>query len=230
MHTVLLVGLGRLSRHLIYWNSLQKSPVRILNWNRQSHTIEELNLLSKKADLVWLGISDSALVSFFEQHLSQLQKPIVHFSGALHDKRMISAHPFMSFPIELMAEDVYPKIHFALTGSDSLQKALPGFQNSFSLLDEKQKALYHALCVVTGNFPQFLWTESLDGFEKLQIPPAAVETYIKQITENFIRLKENALTGPLVRKDQVTLEKNLNALENSKLKKIYEAFTGAFAK
>lgn len=229
MHTVLLVGSGRLSRHLIYWNSLQKSPLQIHPWNRQSHTAENLQSLIQKADLIWLAISDSALVSFFEQNFSRIQVPVVHFSGALHDQRMISAHPLMSFPEELMSADVYPKIHFALTGAESLQKVFPGFQNSFSLLDKKQKAFYHALCVVAGNFPQFLWNESLHEFNKLNIPSAAVENYIQQITQNFLHLKEKSLTGPLVRHDHITIEKNLNALEKSKLKKIYESFKGVFS-
>lgn len=228
MHNVLLVGSGRLSQHLIYWNSLQQSPLQILNWNRRSQNFEDLQSLLQKADLVWLAISDSAVVSFFEEHLSSIKIPVVHFSGALHDSRMISAHPLMSFPVELMKADVYPKIHFALTGASSLHQALPGFQNSFSLLDETQKAFYHALCVITGNFPQLLWNATLHEFRQLNIPPEAVETYIQQITQNFIHLKEKSLTGPLVRKDQVTIEKNLKALENSKLKKIYESFKGVF--
>ncbi len=229
MHKVLLVGSGRLSQHLIYWNSLQKSPLQISTWNRQAYSIEDLKSKIQNAEFIWLAISDSALISFFAEHLSEAKAKIIHFSGALHDGRMISAHPLMSFPAELMAADVYPKIHFALTGSANLQQVLPGFTNSFSLIDEKQKAFYHSLCVVAGNFPQFLWNESLNEFRKLDIPAHAIETYILQITQNFIQLKEKSLTGPLVRKDQVTIEKNLKALENSKLKKIYESFKGVFS-
>lgn len=230
MHTVLLVGSGRLSRHLVYWNSLQKSPLKFHTWNRQSHTSEELQSFLKKADFVWLAISDSALVSFFEQNLSHIQIPVVHFSGALHDARMISAHPLMSFPEQLMNPEVYPKIHFALTGVSTLQQALPYFQNSFSLIDEKQKAFYHALCVVAGNFPQFLWSETLSEFERLQIPSVAVDAYIQQVATNFIQLKSKALTGPLIRQDTVTIEKNINSLEKSKLQKIYSAFAEVFTK
>jgi len=229
MHKVLLVGSGRLSQHLVYWNSLQKSSLQISNWNRKSHSIEDLKNKIQSVDLIWLAISDSALVPFFEEHLLQVKAKVVHFSGALHDARMISAHPLMSFPVELMSAEVYPKIHFALTGAANLQQVLPGLTNSFSLIDEKQKAFYHSLHVVAGNFPQFLWNESLNEFRKLDIPAHAVETYIQQITQNFIQLKEKSLTGPLVRKDQVNIEKNLKALENSKLKKIYESFKGVFS-
>lgn len=229
MHKVLLVGSGRLSHHLVYWNSLQKSPLQISNWNRKSHSLDQLKTEIHKADLIWLAISDSALIQFYEEHLSQVKIPVVHFSGALHDTRMISAHPLMSFPLELMSADVYSKIHFVLTGTKNLQQVLPGFINSFSLIDENQKAFYHSLCVVAGNFPQLLWNESLTEFKKLDIPSQAVESYIRQITQNFLLLKEKSLTGPLVRKDQITIERNLKSLENSKLKKIYDAFKGAFS-
>jgi predicted short-subunit dehydrogenase-like oxidoreductase (DUF2520 family) len=228
MHTVLLIGSGRLSRHLQYWNSLHENPLSLLNWNRKNHSSNELTELLKKADAIWLAISDSALSDFFSANLAGFKKPVVHFSGAFHDERMISVHPLMSFPEELMENSVYARVHFAVTGASSLQSVLPGFKNAFSVLPAEQKAFYHALCVMTGNFPQLLWSETAKEFQNLKIPSRAVETYIQQITTNFIQLKQAALTGPLVRKDFSTIEKNLHSLQKSKLKKIYEAFTGVF--
>lgn len=228
MHTVLIIGAGRMAQHLTYWNSLLKYPNTLIYWNRKENSVNELNQKLKQASIAWLAISDSSISSFFDQYLSSCQISIVHFSGALQDSRIISAHPLMSFPTELMSGSVYSQIHFVLTGINNLQKVLPGFLNSFSLLDEKNKGLYHALCVVSGNFPQLLWSEALPEFEKLGIPTKAVEVYIQQITANFIELKSRALTGPLIRKDTTTIAKNLKSLEKSKLKKIYNSFTEVF--
>lgn len=228
MHTVLIIGAGRMAQHLTYWNSLLNNPNILTYWNRKENSVEELNQKIKQASIVWLAISDSSISLFFDQYLSNCQISAVHFSGALQDSRIISAHPLMSFPTDLMPASVYSQIHFVLTGVTNLQKVLPGFLNSFSLLDEKHKGLYHALCVIAGNFPQLLWSETLPEFEKLNIPTKAVDIYIQQITTNFIELKSRALTGPLIRKDTTTIAKNLQSLEKSKLKKIYNSFFEVF--
>jgi 2-dehydropantoate 2-reductase len=230
MQTILMIGSGRLARHLIYWNSLLEKPNRLLVWNRKENTIEQLQTDLKRSNLVWLAISDSALVSFFEQHFLNFNHPIVHFSGALHDERLQSAHPFMSFPLELMDPKVYQRIHFALTGPTQFNKCMPGFKNSFSTIDPSQKSLYHSLCVVAGNFPQVLWHETEPEFAKLNIPNEAFENYLQQITTNFLKLKKNALTGPLIRNDVLTIQKNKQALQFSKLKKIYDTFVEVFTK
>lgn len=226
--TILLIGSGRLATHLKHWNSVLNQPNQLLTWNR-SEDLSALQDHLKKSSLVWLAISDSSLTNFYEDHLVNLSYPVVHFSGALHDSRMLCAHPLMSFPSEFLPNTVYSQIYFALTGCELLSKALPGFNNKFFLLDAVNKSLYHSLCVISGNFPQLLWLETLKNFKKLNVPSEAVDIYIKQITENFINLKEKALTGPFVRKDEKTIESNLSALkENSKLYSIYQTFFKEF--
>lgn len=181
-----------------------------------------------KASVVWLAISDSAIMPFYETYLSSTKSKVVHFSGALNDARLLSVHPLMSFPQELFADTVYENIHFTLTGVTDLKAAMPGFKNPFSILRPEHKALYHALCVVAGNFPQLLWNETLPQFQKLEIPDHAFGNYIKQITENFIQLKQASLTGPFVRKDMSTIEKNKMALVDTNLKNIYQSFAQTF--
>ncbi|MBC7420841.1 MAG: DUF2520 domain-containing protein [Bdellovibrio sp.] len=227
--SILLIGSGRLARHLNYWNSLLQSPNTLITWNR-SDSIASLNQNLAKASIVWLAISDSAIVPFYEQHLAAAKNTFVHFSGALNDARLLSAHPLMSFPHELFTNSVYENIHFALTGPVDLNEVLPGFKNSFSALTAENKSLYHALCVVSGNFPQLLWSETFPQLQKWQIPEKAFANYIKQITENFIQLKGNAVTGPIVRKDFSTIEKNLAALSQTNLQKLYQVFTQTFLK
>lgn len=226
--TVLLVGNGRLAKHLKYWNQLVQTPNQILVWNREQSQ-DLLKTSIQQASYIWLAISDSAIVNFYNQHLSSANKTVVHFSGALHDERLLSTHPLMTFSNELFDKSVYEKIHFTITGADNLQTALPHFTNSFSQVSFDNKSLYHALCVLTGNFPQLLWNETLKEFRNLNIPDAAVETYIQQVAANFIQQKEKALTGPLVRKDLKTIESNLQSLTTKPvLKDIYNNFNENF--
>ena len=137
----------------------------------------------------------------------------------------------MSFPQNLLPDDVYSKIHFVINGTENLNQALPNFKNQFTVLNDENKSLYHALCVLAGNFPQLLWHEITQEMKALQLPAEALDLYIKQITENYLAYKERAITGPLVRRDLTTIEKNLASLESKpKLKKIYSTFTKEFAK
>ena len=181
--SILLIGSGRLAKHLFYWNSLLEKPNQILTWDR-SQDPHLLNKFLNQTTVVWLAISDTAIVPFFEKYLVGHDHKVVHFSGALNDTRLISAHPMMSFPQELMSDSAYADIGFGVTGVSDLSSVLPGFKNSFFVVAAENKALYHSLCVVAGNFPQLLWVETEKKFLELQFPESAFRTYITQILNN----------------------------------------------
>lgn len=237
----LLIGSGRLARHLRHWTQLNKVSNQSINlagsqkdsvlmtWNRSEPT-ELLKTQLETSHIVWLAISDKAIVPFYEQYLKNTRAKVVHFSGALYDPRLIGAHPLMSFPENLLENEVYGRVHFAVDESvENLQALLPGFDNSFFKIPADKKALYHALCVAAGNFPQLLWSLSLKEFRNLNVPDTAIELYLKQITESFISLKEKSFTGPLVRGDHETMEKNLLSLsKNTSLSEIYKTFAGVY--
>lgn len=241
----LLIGSGRLARHLQHWSKLNKVSEhsislsqaqpqyqpnsKLMTWNR-SESFELLKKYLESADLIWLAISDKAIVPFFEEHLKNTKAKVVHFSGALYEPGIYGLHPLMSFPEELLENEIYGRVYFAVDESvENLNEFLPGFENSFFKIPANQKALYHALCVSAGNFPQILWSLALKEFRSLNVPDQAVELYLNQITELFISLKEKSLTGPLVRDDLVTIEKNINALNsNPSLSEIYKTFAGVY--
>jgi hypothetical protein len=226
--TILLIGSGRLARHLAHWQTLNQNSHQLLTWSRKEPVSELMSHLEKKP-LIWLAISDSALIPFYNEYLAGKNLKVVHFSGALHHNSMMSAHPLMTFTETLFENSFYRKIHFTVSNCNELQEALPGFKNSYSKIFAAEKPFYHALCVAAGNFPQLLWNEVFRDAEHLKIPAEAFETYIRQVTENFIAQKSAALTGPLVRKDQVTIEKNIEALErDKKLQSVYKTFAEEF--
>ena len=228
--TILLIGSGKLSKHLIHWFNLNKNnSSKILNWDRHQDP-HAIHRYATQATHIWLAISDSAIIPFYEKYLAGHEARVVHFSGALHDSRVTSAHPLMSFADELYADDFYPKIQFALTGCDSLSEALPGFTNTWFPLKAENKPLYHALCVAAGNFRQILWTEIYKIAHDHDLPAEAFDLYIQQITENFLAMKNLALTGPIARKDVSTVNKNIEALSGTPLQSIYQAFSKEFLK
>jgi hypothetical protein len=226
--SVLLIGSGRLAKHLLFWNSLLEKPNQVYQWKR-TQSLEQLKSYLEQSSIVWLAISDSGLVEFYETHLKDCNKTVVHFSGAFNNSKMLCAHPLMSFPTELLPTDVYSKIYFVLSNFNTLEEALPSFRNSFKVMNAEDKALYHALCVLAGNFPQLLWHEVSKKMQLLEIPEASLDLYIKQITENYLKYKTKAITGPIIRKDVKTILANLESLKNeTRLKNIYSSFNKEF--
>ncbi len=228
-HQPLIIGKGRLAKHICHYLNLKNTES--FKWNR-SLSDEQLEKSISQCSIIYLAISDSSLYSFFKEKLQPIllkhnsQQAVVHFSGALHLPPMIAAHPLMSFPKELYDLSFYEKIHFSLTGSQNLKEIFPSFENSFSILPAEEKPLYHALCVMGGNFPQMLWNFTEAQLEQLKIPAAAIENYFSAILENYKNLKQHAITGPLVRKDRETMQKNMSALETFlPWKKVYQSFT-----
>jgi 2-dehydropantoate 2-reductase len=221
----LLIGSGRLARHLEFY--FTQLGLKFSSWSRRQD-IPALKRVSEKATHVLLAISDSALQDFVDSHFKGSGKVIVSFSGALNIVGAVTAHPLMSFGPSFYSLKDYENIHFVLTGDNKLDQVLPGLKNPYSFLQAEHKALYHALCVLGGNFPILLWHQMTEGFRKLGLPDNCHKLYLDKITENFNKHGSKSLTGPLVRKDLETIQKNLKALEDSSYKNVYEAFVEAY--
>lgn len=221
----LLIGSGRVARHLHHYFNLLN--IHFESWDRS----QDPHALARKvsaATHVLLAISDSALPGFYRQHLEGHDKVVVHFSGAHHFEGMISAHPLMTFGPVLYDLDFYQKIHFTLTGAASLPTVLPGLSNPFSSIEASQKALYHACCVLGGNFTTLLVNKMLAEFSQMNIPSEAAQIYVDKVLENSFSSGTTALTGPLVRKDAETVQANLLALKDDPYYEIYQAFLKAY--
>ena len=138
----------------------------------------------------------------------------------------------MSFGLELYSSETYRKIHFVGTPSKALfKKYFPNLKNTYQDIEASKLALYHAYCSMAGNFPQILWTEISKNFEKdLDISADSLKPYLKQITSNFISNGETSVTGPLVRNENRTLIRHLDALANKPLQGIYFSFMNLFRK
>lgn len=226
MQKFLIIGAGKLAKHLNhYLRLLELTP---LHWDRS----QDPHLLKTKiaeATHVLLAISDSAIENFYRKNLAGLDKTVVHFSGALNIDDVIAAHPLMTFGPELYDRDTYFGIHFVVTGASSLIEALPGLPNEFSVLAPEHKALYHALCVMGGNFPVVLWQKMFADFDRLGIPREAARLYHETALHNVMKNPETALTGPLARRDRATVLKNIESLENDPFQEVYFTFADIVA-
>jgi predicted short-subunit dehydrogenase-like oxidoreductase (DUF2520 family) len=230
-----ILGDGRLARHMKHYLGLLGLPCS--GWARNPHSnfnsrsepdaSRRLALTIEPASHVLLLVSDDALAGMLRRYpaLHDGQRRLVHCAGALSLPGVAGAHPLMTFGHELRDLDHYRAIPFLVDEGYRFEDLLPGLPNPSHGLPAERKALYHALCVIAGNFPQLLWQAAGQRLgEQLQLPRTVLEPYLRQALENHLRDPEGALTGPLARGDDGTMTRNLAALGDDPLAAVYRAF------
>ncbi len=224
----LIIGNGRIARHTQCYFSLL--GLNYQTWARSTHATSQLPELINNASHILLLISDSAIDDFINTHLLNTQKILVHFSGSLTSEKASMAHPLMSFSHDLYSEEVYRSLWFVIEQENhTFSDLLPGLPNAHQAIPKQDKALYHSLCVLGSNFTCLLWNKVFATFaQKWQIPFEATHPILKQVMNNLLHNPNTALTGPLVRNDQTTIQNNLHALKDDPYHAVYNAFVNAY--
>lgn len=224
MHTrYLVVGNGRLARHMIHYLGVLKQPFS--QYTRQS--AQSFTTSVAHCSHVLVLISDREIENFIKHNKTHSSENVVwiHCSGSLTTELAFGAHPLTSFSDELFHDEFYKHIPFVIEkGGKSFAEILPGFPNPHVSIDQHTKAKYHAMCVLAGNFSTILWME----FEhylihELQVSKNFMIPYLQSVTMNLEHAKD-PLTGPLKRNDQETIQRNTKALNNEALSTLYSAF------
>ncbi len=222
----LIVGGGYMATH--FSNYLNLEGITHKKWTREE---TNLNNLIDSADTVFLLITDGSIIKFIKKYPKIKEKTLIHFSGALNIKDVYGFHPLMSFKEKLYTLEEYREISFI--GTEKLQtfrKLLPVLKNSYYQIKEEQKAYYHSLCVIGGNFSSILWEKVFRDFrQELKIPDSALKPYLKMIFNNILDNPTDSLTGPIKRRDKITIKKNKKSL-NRTWSKIYSLFNRAYTK
>ncbi len=226
----LIIGNGRLARHFSHYLTLLR--IAHESWHR-TLPLAHLTDAAKLSTHSLLLISDQAIEPFLEDHAGILPAITVHCSGSLVTQKAYGAHPLTTFTANSLYElQQYKNIPFILDeDAPPFEELLPGLPNHHVRLKKIFKEKYHALCVLAGNFSCLLWKKLFDDFEsQLNLSPNIAHVFLRQLTENLIHNPKSALTGPLVRKDQATIEKNIAALKEDPFGDVYESFVSCFKK
>lgn len=225
--TYLIVGNGRVAKHLAKY--FQELNIHYRYWYRKLK--EPFTQAAAKTKIILLLITDSAIESFCSQYSTILKnKIVIHFSGAVVIENIFSAHPLFAFTNTFHDLETYKSIPFIIEAEGpTFTELMPDLPNPSFSIPRKQKALYHSLCVLSGNFSTLLWQKFFTELEqRWHIPAASVMPYLASVMHNLQNNMQQALTGPLVRGDEVTLQKNLTALGDDPYAKVYAAFVEAF--
>jgi predicted short-subunit dehydrogenase-like oxidoreductase (DUF2520 family) len=221
-----LIGRGRVATHMARYLEFEALP--FVNWHREMLSPPEAALAS--ADTILLAISDGAIRPFLADHPELRHRPVVHFSGSLVIDGAHGLHPLMTFGPDLYDLETYRSIPFIEEKSGaSFRELFPRLDNPSWPLEPDDKALYHALCVLAGNFTTLLWAKAFEDFERrLGLPPEALLPFMAQTCRNTSTTGRMALTGPLARGDMETVKRDLQALEGDPYARVYRAFAEIF--
>lgn len=217
-----IVGDGKVAKHFAHYFNLL--GIKFNQWNRKQ-TSQDLKQLIKTSDNTLLLISDGAILDFTNQHSFLTNNKLIHFSGTLDLDNVYGCHPLMTFGHELYDLETYLSIPFVCNDATDFQSLLPALANKSFSIDKKEKAYYHSLCVIAGNFTQTLMRETSKQLtENLDLPKDILFPYLLQNTKNFINSPESSATGPVSRNDLDTIKKHIKALDENSLQGIYKSF------
>lgn len=218
-----IVGDGNVARHFAKY--LELSGVDFRQWSRKKTPALDPGLFLEDCNNVFLLIKDDAIQNFAYQYPNLKKKNLFHFSGSLHLSDIPSLHPLMTFSGPTYSLERYKSIPFIHEkGQHSLNAIIPQLNNPCFAIDPLQKSLYHSLLVLSGNGGVILWQKAMEDFaSKLNLPPELLHPYMRASLDNLINHPKLALTGPLVRDDKKTIERNLDALENDNFHEVYKA-------
>jgi predicted short-subunit dehydrogenase-like oxidoreductase (DUF2520 family) len=216
-----IVGDGRMASHFAHYLGLLGLPFR--QWSRRA---PQPGL--DGCTVILLLVSDPAIEELAARHPGQT---CVHFSGSFLSERVYGMHPLMSFGRELYGLDDYRRIAFVAEDAALFRRLFPALPNPVYAIRREDKARYHALCAMAGNFTGFLWAKLFHDFPAtLGIPAAAAIPYLEQVCRNIAATPaepERFLTGPIVRGDRAAVDKHLAALRGDAYQAVYAAFARA---
>jgi predicted short-subunit dehydrogenase-like oxidoreductase (DUF2520 family) len=225
-YSYLIVGNGRISKHFQQYFQLKNISFKV--WTRNAN--ESLQSFEKNADSILILIIDDAIKSFLENNSDTFSKKknLIHCSGMLSTPLAESAHPLMTFTNELYSLEKYESITFITEkGRKSFNDLFPELKNPAYEIESSEKTLYHAYCVLSGNFTTLMWKFFFDYLKSNNIPESAAFPYLTATTKNLMKAS-HPLSGPLVRNDSNTIYKHLEALKNNPLRNIYISFLEAY--
>lgn len=191
------------------------------------------------ADIVLISVSDSSVElvakQLAEEDAFRKGTVVAHLSGALDSSVLkpaktlcgafiASAHPLNTYPSVAAAVDEKPGTHWFLEGD---AEAIEKLSRLISLIGDlphaitgEGKAIYHAASVVACNYLSTLMDTALEMMVQANVEKDVAWKALRPLVFATMSNIDNigpqaALTGPIARGDEVTVEKHLQAMHNS---------------
>ncbi len=226
---MLIFGAGRVGSSMARYASHLGNAVSIVS--REKTLADRAAVCAEigNADLIAAAIPDDCIAGWRADWDAEIgDRPAIHFSGALMIAGMRSYHPLYSFPAAPLPPAIMARIAIAREeNTPPFASILKGAGNPEFIVRGEDRAYYHALAVLSGNFAAHLWNETAKGFAARFGPPPEeiLGSYLAGVVDRFRESPFDSLTGPVARRDAQTVAANLGALAGEpRLKALYEAF------
>ena len=231
----ILIGKGKLALHLHHYFHLIDFNHKHFD-DARDLTNPELFRKIKGVNSIWILTTDRSIPEVFQKIKNEMSKydlnpdhyTFIHSSAASEIEGMQTLHPLMTFTDQLYQLEQYLEIPFAWIGNKIEAFDQIKLPNKIFQIPAKDRSIYHAYAVMMSNLPILLWSLTThEAKSKLNLENELYDPILKQTLQNFLSKRGSALTGPISRKDSETINKNLSALIESPLGKIYQTFLTA---
>lgn len=244
MHSVLLIGTGRLAFHL--GHALRGAGFTIVGLAgrdaaRTAELAKELSCRAfalndplPEADLRILAVSDDVL-HLVAGMLPNDGTPIVHLSGSKAlDLLLPHAHRGVLWPIQSFSPGkaiAFQAVPLIVDADDSatlsvLQDLAALLSSTVIHLPFLLRQRLHLSAVIAANFPVFLLREAERLLTAHDIPPDLLHPLWKATTEKALHGADNAVTGPARRGDIDTIAQQMDLLAGEpELRRTYAALS-----
>ena len=227
MHIALL-GMGRLARSIA--PLLEQAGHRVTPWRRGDP--------QPRAELCWITTGDQAVA----QVAAWLEPgPVVlHASGGLDHELLRphrpagSLHPLQTFPGPELGTPSLLDVPAAVAGDPRAIEAAEGLARDLGMrpfVVPGDRRLYHAACVVAGNFTNVLLAEAARLLGSAGVQEDPLELLLPLVRASIQNAQVHgpraAITGPAARGDEATIQSQLEALSqvHPELLPLYRALT-----
>ena len=238
MTKIVLLGAGHLAFH--FYEQLSASPkINLIQWYNRS--IQKIDFAKKQlkitnritelqdADLYLICVKDDAI-----EKLSckiNTNSLVVHCSGGTPiDRLQGTFRKGVFYPLQSFTKDrsiSFDQLPFCIEAKEQKDRQLLSKLAQYlggvpHIVNTEKRAYVHMIAVWINNFSNHMFHIGNSLSHKNQIPfeifyPLIKETYQKAL----IMGTKNAQTGPALRRDQKTIDKHLDLLEEQDIKKLY---------
>lgn len=217
------------------------------------HIVETL-----EADIIFITVNDDSIAEV-ANNIAQLghtyeNKLFIHMSGALSSSTLeilnnttshiASVHPLQAFTDIACSVAQLKQTVFSIEGNPkcipTIKNLLDQCGNTYFILEEHQKPLYHASACVLSNYFVTLLAYGFSILNHIGLPEnLAMEGFLPLIEATLNNVKDfgpaQALTGPISRGDFCTIQKHLesftlNDFNDTELYKLMGLYTLELAK
>ena len=244
MLNVIIIGTGNVSHHIC--KAIEKTKnlklTQLLgrkkdlpkNFNQSisyCHNIKKI----KKADFYIICVNDDAILKISNELNVDTNSIVVHSSGSTNmDQLSKHQNHGVIYPLQTFSkskETNFKDIPIIIEGNSSL--ILDKIKKVSKLLSKKvvvcnydQRTLIHISAVFTNNFSNYMYIIAEKILKSQNIDVNILYPLIKETADklNYLSPKE-AQTGPAIRNDEITIQKHLNLLKETKYFEIYNNLT-----